>query len=178
MQAHRLIMNRYYITPDPTLRTYLFNYAKYLFNYATQLLNQNRDIDTLTDPSALTLYPSVTSISGPSISGSNRKRKLTDEKPDKTNKKTHQCKECSYAAASPSKLEEHMRTHTGEKPFKCTECGYAAAQKNVLVNHLTTHTNKRPFPCPYESCEYGAKTKNALRSHLKHRHKYDRKKGN
>jgi len=113
--------------------------------------------------SIATLYTPVASVSG-----SDRKRKLTDEKPDETNEKKYKCNVCDYATNMKSHLTTHTRVHTREKPFKCPQCNYAAAQKIALDDHINTHGNTRPHKCQH--CDHRFNSHSSLYRHMKKYH--------
>ncbi|XP_075529821.1 uncharacterized protein LOC142563161 isoform X1 [Dermacentor variabilis] len=84
----------------------------------------------------------------------------------------HVCPECAKRFAQKAALATHLLTHTGEKPHACAECGVRFAQRGHVRRHeLVVHGRQYPLHCPH--CGKGCVNMNALRGHVRARHRDD-----
>ena len=55
--------------------------------------------------------------------------------------KSYNCPECDYTTNRSYKyLELHMMKHSDERPFVCDLCEYSAKTRGNLLSHLRSHT--------------------------------------
>ncbi|XP_075532063.1 uncharacterized protein LOC142564789 isoform X2 [Dermacentor variabilis] len=84
----------------------------------------------------------------------------------------HVCPECGKGFTQRSHLADHLLTHTGEKPHACPECGVRFARRGQVRTHeLVVHGRQYPLHCPH--CGKGCGNMNALRGHVRARHRDD-----
>ena len=76
---------------------------------------------------------------------------------------TYSCAQpaCTFSTWCDTYLRHHMKN---VHQFGCPLCPTKFPQENKLVSHLRTHLDERPFPC--SQCNYGAKTRPAIKKHF------------
>ena len=109
------------------------------------------------------------------------------------------CNTCKKILSSQQALNTHKRIHTGEHPYCCSQCGKKFTDESAYQRHLNIHISnneKKQFPCKFcdktfnacatryihvkrdhevsihqcNSCEYSARYKYDLKSHINHKH--------
>jgi KRAB domain-containing zinc finger protein len=94
---------------------------------------------------------------------------------DKNRKKSHQCKQCEYAAHTRTHLKRHLQVHDKNRVrnLKCEKCEKSFYDKLHLNQHMNIHNkNRKMFPCQH--CDYKAGNKYYLKKHIATQH--DKKK--
>ena len=79
---------------------------------------------------------------------------------------------CEFICNSKSSAYKHKQVVHWEKTwYKCDQCSYQIWHKAGLTTHMKMHVDRKSFRCTFEDCEYRAKTRGSLYSHM-NRHDY------
>ncbi|VEN45773.1 unnamed protein product [Callosobruchus maculatus] len=82
------------------------------------------------------------------------------------------CIYCDYKSEYPSCVRQHFRLKHENRVFICYHCGYKFNDKNTLTSHLLKYT-ENTHKC--SKCSFQAYCRNALRMHMKRKHKTKKK---
>lgn len=101
--------------------------------------------------------------------GSHIGRKHTDKE---VLEKRYVCQLCPKQFLTSGELKYHQTTVHRKRVHECSECGFTFFLEKTLRAHIReTHRKETPFPCPF--CEYKAKRKFELKSHMKRKHTFE-----
>ena len=78
------------------------------------------------------------------------------------------CELCDYCSKAKNLLFLHMRSKHNTGPQKlivCPKCDFSTCYSGNLPAHMLTHTAERMFNCEY--CDYRAKSKGRLKTHIR-----------
>jgi len=85
----------------------------------------------------------------------------------------YKCCQCFASKLTAKKLFAHLENHISKK-FKCTQCDKGYSYKNLLIEHeyrIHGEGKDERFGCPYENCDYEARYKQTLHTHISDHHK-------
>jgi len=85
----------------------------------------------------------------------------------------YKCCHCYASKLTAKKLFTHLENHVAKK-FKCSQCDKGYSYKNLLIEHeykIHGEGKDERFGCPYENCDYEARYKQTLHTHISDHHK-------
>ena len=101
-----------------------------------------------------------------------KNRAITDEDKGNHRGNLYKCCHCMASKLSAKKFFLHMENHVSKKHV-CQICGKGYSYKHLLnEHHFKEHGEGQDvrFPCAWEGCDYTAKYKQTLHTHVMERH--------
>ena len=100
------------------------------------------------------------------------RRSIPEEEKGNHRGNLYKCCHCAASKLSAKKFFTHLENHVTKKHM-CTACGKGYSYKHLLNEHTWKEHGEGQhirFPCSWEGCDYTAKYKQTLHTHVMERH--------
>ena len=101
-----------------------------------------------------------------------KNRCLSEEEKGNHRGNLYKCCHCAASKLSAKKFFVHLENHVAKKHM-CPDCGKGFSYKHLLNEHTWKEHGEGQhirFPCNWEGCDYSAKYKQTLHTHVMERH--------